>query len=133
MMATNEQNEHESEQTNRVFEAVVGAAYEVGNVLGAGFLEKIYEKALAKECLLRGLKVETQVRFPVSYKGEIMGDYFADLVVQGRVVVELKCAEQISKEHVAQCLNYLKASGLRIGLLINFQRSKIEWRRLVYG
>jgi GxxExxY protein len=126
-------NEHESERADAAFEAVVGAAYEVGNVLGAGFLEKIYERALARECLLRGLSVRTQAPYPVSYKGEGVGDYVADLVVEDCLLVELKCADQISNEHVAQCLNYLKASGIRLGLLVNFRRSKIEWKRLIFG
>jgi GxxExxY protein len=88
---------------------------------------------LARECLLRGLSVPTQAPYPVSYNGEEIGDYVADLVVEDCLLVELKCADQISNEHVAQCLNYLKASGIRLGLLVNFRRSKIEWKRLIFG
>jgi GxxExxY protein len=120
-------NEHES----KTLEAVIGAAYEVANHLGGGFLEKVYERSLEHECRLRGLTVRAQVRCPVRYKGRLVGDYVADLVVDGSVVVELKCVDAIAKPHVGQCLNYLKASGLRVALLVNFQRSKVEWRRVL--
>ena len=121
----NNVNERESDP---IVKAVVGAAYEVGNVLGSGFLEKVYERGLARECSLRGLSVRTQVRYPVVYKGRCIGDYFADLVIEDRLVVELKCCDAFCDEQIAQCLNYLKASGLKKGLLLNFQRSKIQWR-----
>ena len=129
-MAMNDMNEHES---NPIIEAVVGAAYEVANVLGAGFLEKVYENALTRERLLRGLTVRKQVRFPVIYKAKAVGDYYADLVVADSLVVELKCCECFTREHVAQCINYLGASGIRLGLWVNFQRAKVEWRSVVYG
>jgi GxxExxY protein len=114
-------------------EVVVAAAYEVANVLGAGFLEKVYERALASELRSRGLKVATQVSFCVSYKGQGIGEYFADLVVQDAIVVEVKCVEAFSNEHLAQCINYLKVSGKHLALLVNFRRSKIEWRRVFLG
>ena len=114
-------------------EGVVGAAYEVSNVLGAGFLEKVYERALARELGLRGVAVETQVPFPIVYKGQLVGDYVADLLVERQLIVELKCVEAFTNEHLAKCINYLKASGLRLALLINFQKPKVEWRRVVYG
>jgi GxxExxY protein len=126
-------NEHESEKIDALMAAVIGAAYELSNVLGAGFLEKIYERGLMHELRLRGLAVEAQVRCPVSYKGERLGEYVADLVVAGCVLVELKCVDRFANEHMAQCINYLKASGLRYGLLVNFQRPKVEWKRVVYG
>jgi GxxExxY protein len=112
-------------------EAVIGAAYEVSNVLGAGFLEKVYERALMEEIHLRGLRATAQAPFPVSYKGKHVGTYSADLVVDGRLLVEVKCVEQFSNEHLAQCINYLKASGLHLALLINFRRSRVEWKRVV--
>jgi GxxExxY protein len=112
--------------------AIIGAAYEVGNILGCGFLEKLYERALVQELALRGLKVQTQVPFPVTYKGRRVGDYCADLLVDGKIIVELKCADRLGNLHMAQCINYLKASGVKIALLINFQRPKIEWKRIVY-
>jgi len=113
-------------------ETVIGAAYEVSNVLGAGFLEKIYERALLEELGLRGLRVAAQAPFPVAYKGKHVGTYAADLVVEGRLLVEVKCVEHFSNEHLAQCINYLKASGLHLALLINFHRPKVEWKRIVY-
>jgi GxxExxY protein len=106
-------------------------AHEVSNVLGAGFLEKVYERALARELTPRGLRVSCQVSFPVSYKGQLVGEYLADLVVEGRLVIELKCVERFSNEHMAQCINYLKASHLRLALLFNFQKPKVEWKRIV--
>lgn len=119
-------NEHES----KTLELVVGAAYEVANTMGAGFLEKVYERALARECLLRGLKVRTQVRFRVRYKGYLVGECCGDLVVDDCLLVELKCADGIAKEHVGQCVNYLAASGLETALILNFQRAKVEWRKV---
>jgi GxxExxY protein len=113
-------------------EAVIGAAYEVSNVLGAGFLEKVYERALLQELSVRGVKVVTQAPFPIAYKGKHVGTYSADLVVEERLLVEVKCVEQFSKEHLAQCINYLKASGLHLALLINFRRSRVDWKRVVH-
>jgi GxxExxY protein len=127
-------NEHESEiNLDVVVESVIGAAYEVSNVLGAGFLEKVYERALTRELTFRGLRVFCQVCFPVSYKGQLVGEYLADLVVEDRLVIELKYVERFSNEHMAQCINYLKASHLRLALLFNFQKPKVEWERIVYG
>ena len=113
-------------------ETVIGAAYEVSNVLGSGFLEKICERAMIEELSLRGLRVTAQARFPVAYKGKYIGTYSADLVVDGRLLVEIKCVEQFSNEHLAQCINYLKASGLHLALLINFRHARVEWRRIVH-
>jgi GxxExxY protein len=113
-------------------ETVVGAAYEVSNILGAGFLEKIYERALIEELGLRGLRVKAQAPFPVAYKGKHIGTYAADLVIEDRLLVEVKCVEHFSNEHLAQCINYLKASGLHLALLINFRRPKVGWRRIVH-
>ena len=115
-----------------VVEQVIGAAYEVSNVLGAGFLEKIYERALMEELNVRGVRVKAQAPFPVAYKGKHIGTYSADLLVEDRLLVEVKCVEGFSNEHLAQCINYLKASGLHLALLINFRRSRVEWRRVVH-
>jgi GxxExxY protein len=112
-------------------ERVIGAIYEVSNVLGAGFLEKVYEKALLKELALRGLRAKTQVHFAVSYKGQSVGEYVADLLVEDELVVELKCVDQFCNEHMAQCINYLKASNKKIALLVNFQKPKVELKRIV--
>jgi GxxExxY protein len=114
-------------------QTVIGAAYEVSNILGAGFLEKIYERALLEELGLRGLRVQAQAPFPVAYKGKHIGTYAADLVVEDRLLVEVKCVEHFSNEHLAQCINYLKASGLHLALLINFRRTKVDWQRVVHN
>ena len=113
-------------------EQVIGAAYEVSNVLGAGFLEKIYERALIEELGLRGIRVKAQAPFPVAYKGKHIGTYSADLLVEDCLLVEVKCVDGFSNEHLAQCINYVKASGLHLALLINFRRPRVEWRRVVH-
>ncbi len=110
---------------------VVGAAFEVSNVLGHGFLEVIYRRALVKELRLRGVDVQEEVRLPVSYKGDEIGVYQADLVVADCVVVELKAVEKLAQAHVGQVLNYLRASGLRVGMLLNFGQPKVEFRRVL--
>lgn len=114
-------------------EAVIGAVMEVSNTLGTGYLEKVYERALAFELSLRGFRVRTQVRISVAYKGRCVGDYMADLLVEDSLIVELKCVDRFGPEHTAQCLNYLRASGRRVCLLVNFQRARVDWKRVVYG
>ena len=116
--------------TDELTEKILGAVFEVSNTLGTGFLEKVYERALIKELRLRGLTAKSQVSFSVLYKGECVGVYLGDIVVEQSVVVELKCVERLGNEHLAQCLNYLRASGKRLCLLVNFQRPKVEWRRV---
>jgi GxxExxY protein len=111
-------------------EVVIGAAFEVTNVIGAGFLEKVYERALIQELALRGVSAKAQVSFPISYKGKYLGEYVADIVVGEKVIVELKC-DRFANEHLAQCINYLKASHLSVALLINFQKPKVEWKRVL--
>ncbi len=118
---------------NSLTEQVLGAVFEVSNTLGAGFLEKVYERALLKELGLRGIRAIPQASFPVIYKGQSIGDYFADILVEDTLVIELKCVERLANEHTAQCLNYLKASGRAVCLLVNFQKPKVEWKRIVYG
>jgi GxxExxY protein len=112
---------------------VLGAVFEVSNTLGAGFLEKVYERALLKELALRGIRARSQASFAVTYKGQYVGEYFADILVGDVLIVELKCVERLASEHIAQCLNYLRASGQSLCLLINFRRSKVEWKRIVHG
>ncbi len=114
-------------------ERVIAAIFEVSNTLGAGFLEKVYERALLKELALRGISAVPQASFAVLYKGQSVGEYFADILVEEALVVELKCVERLANEHAAQCLNYLKASGRSVRLLVNFQKPKVEWRRIVLG
>lgn len=110
---------------------ILAAAFEVHNVLGAGFLEKVYEHALIIEMTKRGLVAESQKEINVSYKGSIVGSYFADLLVNGEVLVELKALDALTKVHEAQLLNYLKATGKKLGLLINFGKGRVEHKRLV--
>ena len=113
--------EMNTELNDALSERVIGAIFEVANTLGAGFLEKVYERALAKELKLRGLRVEAQVPVEVAYRGEEVGNYLADIVVEEELMLELKCVERLGPEHLAQCLNYLRASGRDVCLLVNFQ------------
>src|SRR5579864_4979777 len=124
-------NANERESIELLVGEVVGAAYEVANTLGCGFLEKVYERALVKELTLRGKTVTQQPPYSVVYKGTPVGKYSADLIVERKLVVELKCVEQFGPDHMAQCINYLKVTGLHIALLLNFQRSKVQWKRIV--
>ena len=112
---------------------VLGAVFEVSNTLGAGFLEKVYHRALLHELRIRGIGATPEVSFPVMYKSCAVGEYFADILVEDVLVIELKCAERLSNEHTAQCLNYLRASGRTVCLLVNFQRPSVEWKRIVDG
>jgi GxxExxY protein len=114
-------------------ERVLGAVFEVSNTLGAGFLEEVYQRALFQEFALRGIRAELQASIAVMYKRYCVGEYFPDLLVEESLIVELKCVERFANEHTAQCLNYLKATGRTVCLLVNFQRPKVEWRRLVSG
>ena len=116
---------------NEITYKINGAVFEVMRVLGAGFLEKVYENALLIELRKRGLKAESQVPLKVSYKGEVVGEYVVDILVEDAVILELKAVEQIQKIHEAQLLNYLKATGVNIGLLINFKYPKAEIKRFV--
>jgi GxxExxY protein len=108
-----------------------GCAYEVYRQLGCGYLEKVYERALLQELTLQGLQAETQVPFGVRYKGSVVGEYFADMVVEKLVVLELKAQQLLPPESEAQLLNYLKASGLRLGLLINFAFPRARIKRVI--
>lgn len=110
-----------------------GAIFEVSRTLGAGFLEKVYENALIIELRNKGLKAESQVPVKVFYKEETVGEYFADILVQDKIIIELKAVENLSKLHEAQILNYLKATGIQVGLLVNFKHPKAEIKRMVLG
>ena len=114
-------------------ESVLGAIFEVSNTLGAGFLEKVYQRALLRELGLRSIRATAEASFAVTYRGHAVGEYLADLLVEDVLVVELKCVERLASEHTAQCLNYLRASGRTICLLVNFQKPKVEWKRIVHG
>lgn len=112
---------------------IISCAYKVGKVLGCGFLEKVYENALVIELASTGLMVLKQKPIKVSYAGQVIGDYFADIVVEDDVIVELKAAKSIDGIHFAQCQNYLKATGMKLGLIINFGEEKVKVRRVVNG
>lgn len=109
-------------------EKVISAAYEVHNSLGSGFLEKVYENALLVELKGRGVIVEPQKAMQVRYKGVVVGEYVADMVVQGCLIIELKAVDKIIDAHELQLKNYLKATGVEVGLLLNFGRS-VEVKR----
>jgi len=111
-------------------EKVIACAFTVSNTLGCGFLEKVYENALAHELRKAGMGVRQQYPIRVTYDGVIVGDYTADLLVEDRVLIELKAVRALDNVHLAQCLNYLKATGLRICLLMNFGRPRVEVRRI---
>lgn len=109
-------------------EKILAAAFAVHNTLGCGFLEKVYSSALLVEIRGLGLACEHEVAFKVTYKGIEVGDYFADLIVERRVVVELKACASLDSTHEAQNLNYLKASNIKVGLLLNFGRPKLQYK-----
>ena len=118
-------------RVDEVSKAVIGAAYEVSNQLGTGFLEKVYENALAHQLRKGGLEVLQQLPICVRYDGVIVGDYLADLLVEGLVIVELKVVKAFDDVHLAQCLNYLKASAMPLCLLLNFGSSRVDVKRIV--
>jgi GxxExxY protein len=110
---------------------VIGCAYRVANGLGAGFLEKVYENALAHEIRKSGLSVQQQHEIAISYDGVIVGDYAADLLVEDTVLVELKACRAFDDIHMAQCMNYLKAISRPVCLLIDFGKPRIQIRRIL--
>jgi len=110
---------------------IVGAAFEVGNTLGFGLLEKPYENAMGVELAHRGISFQQQVPFEVTYRDTCVGEYTADLVAYNQIIVEIKAHKALTDTDRAQLLNYLRLSKLRVGLLINFGQPKVEWERLV--
>ncbi len=113
-------------------EKVIGAAFEVHNELGAGFLEKVYETALQIELGSRGVKAAPQSQIPVSYKGKLVGVYLADLLIDEVLICEIKAIKELAPEHEAQLIHYLKTTGIKVGLLLNFGRTRLQFRRFVY-
>lgn len=120
-------------ETDEITYKINGAIYEVNRVLGNGFLEKVYERALLAELKTLGLQAESQVPVPVYYKENMVGDYCADIVVEKQVLLELKAVNKLDKCHEAQLLNYLKATAYPVGLLVNFTYPKAEIRRFVFS
>jgi GxxExxY protein len=111
---------------------IIAAAYNVHNELGHGFLERVYKNALAIELEEAGLKCSREVPLKVSYHNRIVGDYYADIIVEDKIVVEVKAVNKLDSIHEVQLVNYLKATGLNIGLLINFGQS-VEVKRRIFG
>ena len=123
-------NKHELLLKDEVFQ-VVGCAMEVLNTLGHGLLEKPYENALVVEFQQQEIPFAEQPRFPVIYKSVNVGEYIPDLIVFDKIIVDTKAIEQIGNNEKAQIINYLKITGLRVGLLLNFKHAKLEWERIV--
>jgi len=119
-------------QTKDLSGRIIGCAFRVLNTLGSGFLEKVYENALAHEMRAAGLAVAQQKGVTVYYNGVVVGEYVADLVVEDAVVVELKASRALDPAHTAQCINYLKATGLHLCLLLNFARPRLEIHRVAH-
>jgi len=119
-------------EKKEVTEKIIGAAFEVYRELGYGFLERVYQKAMQVELQRAGLKAELERKIQVRYKGVVVGDYEADLVVADSVIVELKVAKNYNSEDEPQLLNELKATGVKVGLIANFGRTRVEFKRMVF-
>jgi GxxExxY protein len=119
-------------QQAEVTEKIIGAAFAVYSELGYGFLENVYQKAMQVDLHQAGLKCEMECPIKVKYRNVIVGDFRADLLVDDAVIVELKTAKNYSAEDEPQLLNELKATGIKVGLLINFGRTKVEFKRMVF-
>jgi GxxExxY protein len=116
------------EELNRITERIIGLAFKVHNALGCGFAERVYQNAMAHELFKAAVSAEMQKSITVIYDGVVVGEYIADMVVEGKVLVELKAVRALDDAHTAQCLNYLAATGISVCLLINFSK-KVEVRR----
>ena len=112
-----------------ITKTIIGSAFEVINELGAGFLESVYEKALLLALRQAGLAAAAQHPVRVMFRNECVGDFYADILVEGKVIIELKAVKAIAPEHQAQIINYLNATGFEVGLLINFGAPKLEFKR----
>jgi len=116
----------------QITEAIIGSSFEVHNILGYGFLERVYQKALQVELLRRGYTAEIEHAIKVKFKGVVVGEYSADLFVDEKVLVELKVAKEYNPQNEPQLLNELKATEIKVGLLINFGKEKVEFKRFIY-
>ncbi|MGD8306262.1 MAG: GxxExxY protein [Ignavibacteria bacterium] len=116
---------------SKITEGIIKCFYEVYNILGYGFLEKVYETSLFNELINNGLQCERQKKIDVIYKENLVGEYYADLIVEGKVIIELKAAEAICEEHEFQLIIYLKATSIEVGLLLNFGK-KPEIKRKIF-
>ena len=118
---------------NLVSEKIIGCAFTVSNTLGAGFLEKVYQNALVIELLNAELMVEKEKAITIHYQGTVVGEYFADILVNQEIIIETKAVKTLNEIHQAQLLNYLKATQLPLGLLINFGTPKVQIKRMLNG
>ena len=114
----------------QITEKILEGAFEVSKELGSGFLESVYKNAIVIALRAKGLKVEIEKPISVMFRGKQVGQFYADLFIEDKVIVELKAVYVLTPEHSAQTINYLKATGIEVGLLINFGRPKIEYKRL---
>ena len=126
-------NADERGYLNDLSQRVIGCAFEVSNILGAGFLEKVYRRALMHELKLQGIDAVAEYSLQVDYKGAVVGDYAVDILVEKKLVLELKCVTEFAPEHLAQALNYLRATKLPLALLLNFQKPRVEIKRVVHN
>jgi GxxExxY protein len=125
--------DEERGRLDTVTRTVMECAFRVSNELGHGFLEKVYENALAIELTEAGLGVVQQPHLEVAYKGRVVGEYCPDIIVNGEVVLEIKAASGVEEAHISQCLNYLRVTNLAVGLVLNFGRPRVQYRRVVWG
>ena len=121
------------EELNAITEKIIEAAYTVSNTLGCGFLEKVYENSMFLEVIKSNLSVLRQQPLHVFYDDQIVGEYFADLVVENEIIVEIKAIKELNEIHQAQLMNYLVACNKRCGLLINFGKPRVEIKRMLNG
>ena len=121
----------DADRLNELSGRIIGCAFNVLNTLGAGFLEKVYENALAHELRIAGIAVAQQCNLIVHYRDVVVGEYFSDLLVESELLVELKVVNALNDAHRMQCANYLKATGLHLCLLLNFGQPRLEIKRVV--
>lgn len=125
------EDDNHQQELNRLSETIIGCAFKVGNTLGCGFLEKVYENAMVIELRSAGLVVSQQEKIAVYYEDAVVGDYEADLVINGQIIIELKAVRDLNQVHRAQCFNYLRATRLKLCLLINFGNPRVEVKRII--
>ncbi len=115
----------------KLTQSIISAAYQVHNTLGEGFLEKCYREAMKIECKNLNIEAESEVPLKVYYQNILIGNFYADLIVENKVLLELKAVKEIIPAHTAQLLHYLKATRIRVGLIINFGSQKLQIKRMV--
>ena len=111
-------------------DTIIGIAIDVQKELGQGFLERVYENSLVIALRDKGLAVDQQQHLEVLFRGQVVGDYVADLIIESKIILEIKAVETMARVHYAQLINYLKASGLEVGYVINFSRIPLQFKRL---